>query len=354
MPGLSGATDTAEGGALVRSGGVAMLFAKTSCIHALFAGCLLVSTAARCDQYRIVDLGVNFIPRVIDDRLDVLGVGHHDGPYSNAWLLRKGVWSRVGKKPDYPDVFAINERGDMAGSNDNDAYPAVFPRTGGVSRVDLPEGGTQGVAASITLDRTVVGQFYGDGRYRCFLTPWHGQSIDIGFPSAKSTSCRPVAINERGWIAGFSIYDDGNGTLDHGFIWKDGQFNDLGAQAQGGTDPWAMNQLGHVVGVSGGKAFLWNGRQMIDIGESDVYHGTTAQSINDRGQIVGWGVDPELHLHALRFDHAGVVALESEVSDLGDWQLQLAVSIDNEGRIVGEGVRGKRGHGFMLVPMRGN
>lgn len=324
---------------------------KTSRFPSLLCAGLLASTAGQCAQYRIVDLGPDFIPRVIGDRMDIVGVGRHQHVYSNAWVLHHGAWSRVGSRPDAPNALAINDLGDVAGSIGNDTYPAVFPKAGGTSQVALPEGAVQGWAAAITLDRTVVGQFFADGQYRCFLTPWNGPSVDIGYPDARSTSCRPVAINERGWVAGFSTYQDRNGTLDHGFIWRDGRFEDLGAQAEGGTDAWSMNQLGHVVGVSGGKAFLWNGHDMLDIGESDAYYTTTAEWINDRGQVVGWGVDPQLHMHALRFDHGEVIALEDEVPDLGDWAFQMAVSIDNEGRIVGEGTRGARGHGFMLVPM---
>jgi len=74
-------------------------------------------------------------------------------------------------------------------------------------------------------------------------------------------------------------------------------------------------------------------------------------AINDRNAIVGVAYDGN-DVHAVRFTHAGIVRLEDEVVNLGDWRLENALGINNQGVIVGWGMRSDGlGHTFMLVPV---
>jgi hypothetical protein len=57
-------------------------------------------------------------------------------------------------------------------------------------------------------------------------------------------------------------------------------------------------------------------------------------------------------VHALRFADGNVIPLDSEVQDLGDWQLQYATSINADGVVVGTGLRSDGSHAYMLLPTR--
>ena len=91
---------------------------------------------------------------------------------------------------------------------------------------------------------------------------------------------------------------------------------------------------------------------MRDIGASPDFSSTSAESINSHGDIVGSGVGvADGANHALRFVDGQVVALETQVEDLGDWKLEDARSINEDGVIAGKGTRTDGIHGFELVPI---
>jgi len=67
--------------------------------------------------------------------------------------------------------------------------------------------------------------------------------------------------------------------------------------------------------------------------------------------LVGDGVGmSDGNRHALHFAGGNQIPLESEVLDLGDWQLQIATGINGAGEVVGSGTRADGPHGFKLVP----
>src|SRR5207253_5166694 len=97
------------------------------------------------------------------------------------------------------------------------------------------------------------------------------------------------AINDQGWIAGPALWDEGSEQIIHAWIWKEGAFEDLGSLGTQRNYAWAagMNNSGQVVGYSETdalqvRAFLWDGTQMSDIGESKRFADTSAFTISDR------------------------------------------------------------------------
>jgi len=81
-------------------------------------------------------------------------------------------------------------------------------------------------------------------------------------------------------------------------------------------------------------------------------HGNRSSCIDfGAGEVVGLGLDAKNgHSQAVRFDATGAVALESEVTSLDDWKLQLANGVNDSGVIIGSGKRTDGQHAFMLVP----
>jgi hypothetical protein len=98
---------------------------------------------------------------------------------------------------------------------------------------------------------------------------------------------------------------------------------------------------------------------MRDIGQSKRFLDSRALAIsNERGgqvTIVGLAITARNeHSRAVRFDlHHGPIDLNGEVADRGDWRFVSALSVNDDGVIVGQGQRKDGPHGFMLVPQAG-
>jgi probable HAF family extracellular repeat protein len=116
----------------------------------------------------------------------------------------------------------------------------------------------------------------------------------------------PSAINDAGQVVGSSY----TGTT-VAFLYSSGHSYDLGSLGGGNTEPYAINAMGQIVGVTGTveTPFLWtpttpNGTTGTMVNLNALIGSTTftlqeATGINDRGQIVGYGTDNKGKGHAL-------------------------------------------------------
>lgn len=128
--------------------------------------------------------------------------------------------------------------------------------------------------------------------------------IDIGNLGGVTWNT-PMAINERGDIVGFAGQpgDDPDDPKLRAFLWtRRGGIQNLGTLPGDATsEAHGINERRQVVGVScdaGGncRAFIWHNGVMKDLNTlvAPGYTGvlTTAQDINDRGEITGRAFDP--------------------------------------------------------------
>lgn len=317
---------------------------------ALIGALLSTAFAAQANKYTVVDLGpVDIFTQGLNDRGEIAAQGYWGGQYLAARVYRNGKWRSVGSPEDKPEVNAINQYGDLAGSiGDFSSYqPVIFPREGGTLPLELPPGGTLGVATAFAGRNTVVGQYRVPDLHqdRCFMTRRNGGPIDLGLPSDDTVVCHPQAAND-GWVTGYAH----TGPSEIYWVWKDGVFTKIGDLGTRYAYPYAVNKHGHVVGNGMRWAFLWNGVKVQDIGVSDRFNETSATSINDHGEIVGTASYTHRWL-AARFEGNKVIILNHEVPDLGDWSLVTADAINNDGVIVGFGRLAGQSHGYMLVPI---
>jgi probable HAF family extracellular repeat protein len=147
-----------------------------------------------------------------------------------------------------------------------------------------------------------------------------------------------IAINRRGQIAGNSSMLDGTG---HPVIWHNGRAQDLGtlpgaAYTVAQSTKQSLSDNGHVVGFAISadftisRAWIWHRGRMTDLGDLG---GDFIQpyAVNDRGQVVGYGLTAEGELHAFFWERGRI----ADLGDLGGGESR-AFDINDRGDIIGE------------------
>jgi len=189
------------------------------------------------------------------------------------------------------------------------------PKNGSKGKIKARElrpfpGDSTSAATAINDNGQVVG-ISGDcdqavGRYSArHAVLWGKNHKPIEIPNLGGTSWHtPMDINDQGDVVGFSNPDEpGDETGDfisRAFYWPYGatQAVDLGTlEGDAFSEAFAINARRQVVGVSfaaSARAFIWEGREMIDLNTlvdiaPDVL--LSAQDINDAGQITGRVLD---------------------------------------------------------------
>jgi probable HAF family extracellular repeat protein len=230
------------------------------------------------------------------------------GTQARSFVWRNGVMRDIGTLGG-PDAIMTtqNPHGQITGQSWTNSTPN--PATGiptldpflwanGHMRDLGTLGGTVGFANWLNNRGEVVGvsDLAGDQTGHPFL--WaNGQIRDLGTLGGDFGFAS--WISERGFVVGGAQAPDQNF---HGFLWRNGKMHDL--PPVGGA-PWAfgssVNDQGQVVGnttdAKGNERFamLWSGGHGYNLNTliaPSKLHLVTAEYINDRGEIVGYGVLP--------------------------------------------------------------
>lgn len=165
---------------------------------------------------------------------------------------------------------------------------AATARAGGWVLTDL---GTLGGSFSTAYGINASGHIAGQARTRTGLlhpfTYRGGVRTDLEGPSAASGGAR--AINEAGHVAG--TWEAASGTA-HAVMYHRGRRIDLGTLGGPGSQALDINRWGQVVGqadaVDGPRAFLFQNGKMAELALPSHVGLSSANSINNAGQIVGW------------------------------------------------------------------
>ncbi|MDO8585884.1 MAG: DUF3466 family protein [Armatimonadota bacterium] len=174
----------------------------------------------------------------------------------------------------------------------------------------------------------------GNGVIRACL--WDAAGIhDLGtLPGGRSSGA--WAINDRGEVVGWSYTSSGS---EHACLWDENGAHDLGALpgSDYGSGACGVNNNGQTVGYAylspyQYHAVLWDSSGIHDLGTLPEGFSSTAVDINDNRQIVGWS-DGYGGRRACLWDSSGA-------HDLGalpttDWHQSFAQSVNNRGYVVG-------------------
>ena len=245
------------------------------------------------------------------------------GTQTRAFLWQNGVMRDLGTLGGTDAVaFLVNERGQIVGVSYTDSNPSSycgqnlqsFNTTGaflwenGVMTNLGSFGGTCTFASNLNNRGEIVGlsTTTGDQFQHAFL--WKDGSFSE-LPNANGgNNSAGLALNEGGAVAGFASLP-GNSLL-HAALWKAGEMTDLGTVDEDlCSNGYSINSRQQVVGVSvptcdfdTTRAFLWENGSIADLNalipaDSSLYL-TAPDTINDRGEIAGVGVDANGNQHA--------------------------------------------------------
>jgi probable HAF family extracellular repeat protein len=176
---------------------------------------------------------------------------------------------------------------------------------------------------------------------RCLLSTY--TLADLGTLGGRSTQASD--INAAGQVVGYSLNPAGK---EHAVLWQDGVLTDLGTLGGDHSQGFAINNAGQIAGRAHiiptwiFHAFLWQGGVMTDL--TPGYDGSSANGINDAGQVVG----------TYRYEHP-FLWQDGVLTDLGSLGGPggFAVDINNAGQVVGasytteEGEFGPLVHAFL-------
>jgi probable HAF family extracellular repeat protein len=260
-------------------------------------------------------------------------------------------------------VSGINDRGQVTGwispADGSPFHAFVWDRKQGIRDLGTVPGHSSMIAAAINDAGTIVGEATDEetGETLAFVwTPRRGvRTLDTSLGGVGSFA---TAINRRGQIAGAST--TANGAIHAFFRDVDGDIVDLGAfsQGRGFSSATAMNDRGQVVVVRADgdlqDAFVWDahgGRQLL-VPEPSWAFRPSPSDINNRGEVVGALLEPGLQ-RAFRWTRSRGIQLLGTLSGV-DTDFTTAQSINDRGTIVG-GSQTASGdfHGFVWEPRGG-
>ena len=212
-------------------------------------------------------------------------------------------------------------------------------------------GQTVGWAENDTPDPSCDPQSRQVLQFKPVVWGWGGAPRELPLLDGDSSGSA-TAINNRGQAVGISGSCDqavGRYSAAHAVLWENGRVAELvnPNRAPYWNTPNMINERGDVVGFAGAPGdvdgnltppFLWtrsSGFQILPMLTGDI--GGSAQSINNRGEIVGYAYPSSFVSHPLYWQRgsAAPVDLNTLIEPVAGYVLSIANDINDRGQITG-------------------
>ena len=157
-----------------------------------------------------------------------------------------------------------------------------------------------------------------------------------------------VGINDAGQVLLTGV-PTGAGGSPESFVWEGGSLTAVGPFAGTGINSWA-----HVIGYRASppsdlQAVFWHAGSTRSMGGPSGDR-LLPLGMNDSSQVVGWMGQTTNVERAFLWDNCETVDLNDRVAPDSGWQLLRATAINERGQIVGYGLFQGQQVGFLLTP----
>ena len=257
----------------------------------------------------------------------------------HAFLFSNGTLADLGTLGGTFSIgMAVNDAGQVAGAGTTaSGSEHAFLYSGGVMKDLGSLGGDFSTAAGINSSGTVTGDSFSASFDNFAFIYSNGVMTSLGdLGSGVYSSSR--GINDAGMIAGES--SDSNSDV-HAFLYSNGVMKDLGTLGGNSSTAVALNNAGQVIGTSvtsdgSTHGFIYDGTNMIDLGSLGGDQ-SEAFAINNSGMVVGDAMTGNSEFHAFLWQNGAMTDLNSLLPTNSDWVLSSAQNINDAGQIVGFG-----------------
>ncbi len=272
-----------------------------------------------------------------------------------------GVWDngQITEITNTTWAYQMNSSGQVVGRylGENWTNNAYVWENG--QRTDLGYfGGISSLASDINDAGQIVGWFNTTKeKFNPFL--WqNGEMIDLGTLGFNGGA---QGINNQGQVVGYSGLALG---ITHAFQWENGKMIDLGTlPGDNGSTAYDINDSGQAVGASSNStlkqshATLWSNGEVTNLGTLGG-NMSAAIAINNKGQVAGFDTvtgNGGLN-HGFIWEDGEMADLNSLIDEDSGWFLQEVSGINDRGQIVGKGINRATGqnHAFLLNPICGS
>jgi probable HAF family extracellular repeat protein len=259
----------------------------------------------------------------------------HAFVYSNGTITDLGTFGGV-----YSEARGINSTSQIVGN---------YVTANGETRAFLrSKGGTTDITSgNFTYARAIndLGQVVGDAAsYNGFV--YENETMtNLGITTG--TNVEVYGINAHRQIVGGDPY----AVNGHAFLYDNGVTTDLGSI--GGftkSSANAINDSGQVAGSADGHAFLYDHGTFAIAGTFGGQE-SIAQGINNNGQVVGIADTTSGDSHAFLYRNGMMTDLNSLIDPTSGWALTDARAINDSGWIVGSGLHNGDNHAFLMMPV---